>query len=241
MIFSLIKQEIGYLRTQWESLLFAEFKQKDQKKEAIRDLNDQLAVIICNDPTLLQDLGRVQNKFLELSLPPEKGENWVMMQIESRWHDLLKIHPQPKILADNIFKSLGILKKSLYFGLDPVLIEKYDKISVELKNEWISLIYQNFEKFDPGMLNRIIRLLENDTLNIASRERSCRRLVQLKALAETMNQLEHNTNFLLQQVLNGGTEELLAEYLDPSNHTPSKKSITPIKPSPEPIGVPLNS
>ena len=241
LIFSLIKQEIGYLRNQWESLLCTEFKQKDQKKEAIRELNDLLAAIVCNDQALLQDLIRVQNKFLELSLPPEKGENWVVMQIETRWRNLLEIYPQPKLLADNILNTLRVLKSSLYFGLDPVFIGKYDKIPIELKNEWINLIYQNFERFDPSTLNRIIKLLEDNSLQIESRERSYRRLVQLKALAETMNQLEHNTNFLLQQVLNGGTEELIAEHLDPFNNALPKKNIDPVRPSPEPIAVPLNS
>jgi hypothetical protein len=178
---------------------------------------------------------------LELSLPPEKGENWVVMQIETRWRNLLEIYPQPQLLAENILNTLGVLKNSLYFGLDPVYIEKYDKISFELKNEWINLIYQNFERFDPSTLNRIIKLLEDDTLQIESRERSYRRLVQLKALAETMNQLEHNTNFLIQQVLNGGTEELIAEYLDPFNNALPKKNLDPVSPSPEPIAVPLNS
>lgn len=241
LIFSLIKQEIGYLRNQWESLLITEFKQKDQKKEAIRELNALLTAIVCNDQILLQDLSRVQNKFLELSLPPEKGENWVVMQIETRWRNLLEIYPQPQLLAENILNTLGVLKNSLYFGLDPVYIEKYDKISFELKNEWINLIYQNFERFDPSTLNRIIKLLEDDTLQIESRERSYRRLVQLKALAETMNQLEHNTNFLLQQVLNGGTEELIAEYLNQFNNALPKKNIDPVSPSQEPIVMPLNS
>jgi hypothetical protein len=38
---------------------------------------------------------------------------------------------------------------------------------------------------------------------IPSRERSRRMLTQLKVLAENMDQLERNTNFLLRHVLNG--------------------------------------
>jgi hypothetical protein len=241
LIFSLIKQEIGYLRNQWEKLLFTELQEKDRKKEAIQSLDTMLTEIVCKDQSLVQDLIRVQNKFLELSLPPEKGENWVVMQIETRWCSLLELFPQNDALNANILKTIGLLKSALYFGLDPVVTERYTKIPFELKKEWINLIYQNLERFNPNVLNRIIKILEDNGLQIESRERSYRRLVQLKALAETMNQLEHNTNFLLQQVLNGGTEELLAEYFDQFNDKLSKRDKAMSEESPKYPAIPLNS
>ena len=45
-------------------------------------------------------------------------------------------------------------------------------------------------------------------IEIPSRARSRKTLAQLKALAETVKQLEQNTNFLLRQVLNGGNNKL---------------------------------
>jgi hypothetical protein len=241
LIFSLIKQEIGYLRNQWEKLLFTELQEKDRKKEAIQSLDTMLTEIVCKDQSLVQDLIRVQNKFLELSLPPEKGENWVVMQIETRWCSLLELFPQNDALNANILKTIGLLKSALYFGLDPFVTERYTKIPFGLKKEWINLIYQNLEKFNPNVLNRIIKILEDNGLQIESRERSYRRLVQLKALAETMNQLEHNTNFLLQQVLNGGTEELLAEYFDQFNNKLPKRDKAMSEESPKYPAIPLNS
>lgn len=49
----------------------------------------------------------------------------------------------------------------------------------------------------------MIRILGQPVLDIPSREWSRKILTQLKALADTMNNLERNTNFLLRQVLNG--------------------------------------
>ena len=53
----------------------------------------------------------------------------------------------------------------------------------------------------------VIEILGNPALNIPSGKRSKKTLTQLKALAETMNQLEKDTDFLLYQVLNGGNNE----------------------------------
>ncbi|MBW1769499.1 MAG: hypothetical protein JRJ65_20965, partial [Deltaproteobacteria bacterium] len=99
------------------------------------------------------------------------------------------------------------LKRSLRLGQDPYILARYDKLSEAIKREWVSLIYGNIESFDGPFLDRLIKLLDNSTINIPSRKRSRKTLIQCKALAETMNQLERNTNFLLHQVLNGNGEE----------------------------------
>jgi hypothetical protein len=61
--------------------------------------------------------------------------------------------------------------------------------------------------FNAQVLDNLIKLLANPDLAIPSRVRSRKKLKHLKALAETMNQLERNTNFLLYQVLNGNREK----------------------------------
>jgi hypothetical protein len=69
--------------------------------------------------------------------------------------------------------------------------------------EWVQLLYSNNDHFDGLALERLISILNNPALEIPSRERSRKTLVQLKALAETIRELEKNTNFVLGQVLNG--------------------------------------
>jgi hypothetical protein len=214
MIFSLVKQEIGYLRDQWEQLLLQNSKEKYAKVEAIKDLNDMLVSMGNGYEDLRKDLVDVQSRFLELSLPPEMGENWVVMQIEERWRDLLFRYPQEKKVERKIWGTIEKLKKSLHIGRNPEVLSRYDKLPEALKWDWVNLIYTNSDYFDAQVLEKLINMLSNPTLDIHSRERSKKNLTQLKALAETMHELERNTDFLLNQVLNGGDRELVSEIIN---------------------------
>jgi len=213
LIFSLVKQEIGYLRDQWEQALIEDRKENNMKVEAIRDLNEMLTSLGDGYEDLKEDLVDAQNKFLELSLPPEKGENWVGMQIEERWKDLLYECPQDDHKRRIVWETIDKLKKSLHFGQDPDIIANYNKIPEELKKEWVNLMYRNNDKFDDSALDRLIKVLANSALTIPSREKSKKTLTQLKALAQTMSQLEQNTNFLLDRVLNGSEKSLISGAL----------------------------
>ncbi len=113
-----------------------------------------------------------------------------------------------------IWQTIDNLKKSLYFGKDPDIVANFNQIPEELKWEWVNLIYRNNDRFNASVLEKLIRVLGNPALNIPSRERSQKSLTQLKALAETMNQLEKNTDFLLYQVLNGGDNDRISETLN---------------------------
>jgi hypothetical protein len=213
LIFSLVKQEIGYLRDQWEQALIEDRKENNMKVEAIRDLNEMLTSLGDGYEDLKEDLVGAQNKFLELSLPPEKGENWVGMQIEERWKDLLYECPQDDHKRRIVWETIDKLKKSLHFGQNPDIIANYNKIPEELKQEWVNLMYRNNDKFDDSALDRLIKVLTNSALTIPSREKSRKTLTQLKALAQTMSQLEQNTNFLLDRILNGSEKSLISGAL----------------------------
>jgi hypothetical protein len=202
--FYLVKQELGHLRDQWEQVLREHGKEENGKVGAIRELNGTLEAMDGGYEDLREELSKVQNKFLGLSLSPEKGENWVDMQIVRRWKDLFGRCPQDDASKDLVWKTIDDLKKSLHFGHDSESIAHYDKIPKDLKAEWIYLLYSTDDHFDALALERLITVLNNPALEIPSREKSRKTLIQLKALAETMGQLEQNTNFILEQVLNGG-------------------------------------
>jgi hypothetical protein len=201
LIFSLVKQEIGYLRDQWERVLLEDRREKNM-------------TIGNGCKGLREDLVAVQNKFLELSLPAEKGENWVTMQIEERWKNLVDKCPQDDYRRRMIWQTIDNLKKSLYFGQNPDIITNYNKIPEKLKWEWVNLIYGNNDRFSTPELERLIRILGNPAIDIPSREKSKKTLTQLKALAETMSQLEQNTDFLLSQVLNGADNKKVYDILN---------------------------
>ena len=214
LIFSLVKQELGFLREQWEELLLTNRKEKNGKREAVKQLNRVLESINEVSEPLRSDLTNVQNRFLELSLPPDIGENWVGMQIEERWSQVFDEAGATEPQKEEVRESIRRLKTSLRYGLEPEVIESYDKLPEDLKKEWVELLYQQNSRFDPGTLDRLIRILNEPVLDIPSRERSRKILTQLKALAETMNNLERNTNFLLRQVLNGKEVQKVTENPD---------------------------
>jgi len=221
LILSLVKQEIGCLRDQWEQILLEHRKEKDMKAEAIRELNKVLMTFDKGSESLREDLIAVQNRFLELSLSPEKAEKWVIMQIEDRWNKLLYECPQNDKETRMIWQTIDELKKAVYFGKDPDIIADYGRIPEELRVEFVKLIYGDNERFNASALARLIEILDNPALTIPSRKRSKKILKQLKALAETMSQLERDTNFLLGQVLNG-SDDALANGA-PNNIVPSSK------------------
>ncbi len=224
LIFSLVKQEIGYLRDQWEQALIEDREEKNMKVEAIRELNEMLMTLGEGNGGLREDLINVQNKFLKISLPTEKAENWVIMQIEERWKNFLYKCPQDDNKRRMVWQAIDKLKKSLHFGQDPDIIANYDKIPEELKREWVNLIYKNNDSFNDSALDRLIKILGHPALNIPSRERSKKTLTHLKALAETMSQLEQNTNFLLRQVLNKDDDGLVSEILNNNTANSERKN-----------------
>jgi hypothetical protein len=74
---------------------------------------------------------------------------------------------------------------------------------------WGELIYRNTDRFEPGTLEALIRLLGNPAIRIPSREKSMETLLQLKVLAKNIDQIERNMNSLLRQVVNGSDNGLL--------------------------------
>ncbi len=203
LIFSLVKQEIGFLRDQWEEILLNSRKEINGKREAIRQLNEFLDDIQGIKEPLRNDLIKVQNRFVELSLPPDMGEKWVSMQIEERWREVFAEADVGEDRKTEVQAAMDRLKQSLCYGRNPEIIRSYTKLPESLKEEWVDLLYKHNSSFESATLERLIRILNEPGLEIPSRERSRKNLTQLKALAETMNNLERNTNFLLRQVLNG--------------------------------------
>ena len=212
LIFSLVKQEIGHLRDQWEQLLARETHEENPKVEGVQSLNELLMGMDDIDHKLKEALLNAQERFLEISLPPAQGEKWVAMQIEERWNDLLQECPLDDGKKEIIRQAIDKLKKSLYFGQDVNIIKKYNSMQENVKKDWVDLLYQNNDRFSAPILDKLIKLLTDPELHVPFRSRSRKKLKHLKALAETMNQLERNTNFLLYQVLNGNGDERTSRH-----------------------------
>lgn len=213
LIFTLVKQEIAFLREQWETLLAKYHDEDNPKVTAINKLNGILTGLGEEHSELAGMLRDVHDRFMVLSLPPSQGENWVKMQIEEKWNELKSragIEEDIKVLISN---TIAELKLALQFGRNPELTAGYDRMPEELKDNWVRLIYEEIETMNDPALDHLTGLLDNSELNIPGQEKSRKTLIQLKALAETMGQLERNTNFLLHQVLNGNAKKELKEKI----------------------------
>jgi len=210
------------LRDQWERLILENREEKGIKFEAIKELNDILSTLDEEDNELRTNLMDAHNKFLELSLPTEKGINWLNMQIKERWTTLFTKIPHDDKKEAIVWDTIDKLEKSLYFGQDTDIINSYKKIPDETKTEWVRLIYGNDDSFNNSSLDHVIDILDNSNINIPYQEKSKKALKQLKALRDTMCQLERNTNFLLYQVLNGGDEGLVLENTNEIDHLVNK-------------------
>jgi tetratricopeptide (TPR) repeat protein len=202
LIFSLIKQEMGFLREQWEGILLHS-DQRGMKRDAIKKLNSALKNIASLSDILGDDLLDIHDRFLGLSLPPEKGEKWICMQIEGRWNELLcNIALEEKQIKE-IQLAIDQLKKSLYLGKDPKILASYEDMPDSLKKEWIELVYSDMDSIDFDHIDKLIEILENPLLHLPYQEKSRKSLKNLKTLAEIMDDLEKNTNMVLRKVLNG--------------------------------------
>jgi len=209
LIFSLIKQEIGFLRDQWEEMLQDGCNLKATKREYIEQLANILDAREDIEPEIRQELQEAHRKFLEFSLPPERAENWIHTKIEKKWEALLGNGNGDEQLRRTVRQALDGLRRSLYFGKDPQLVESFHYVPQHLKKEWVELIYKMPDQFDQVFLDRIIDILGNPELRLPHQDKSRKSLIHLKALAKIMGELEENTNVALRQVLNGGATNYL--------------------------------
>ena len=216
LIFSLIKLELGCLRDQWEQVLLQHSDQKGMKQEAVHSLNEVAISMGGPSDDIPRDLISIQNEFLDLSLPPERAENWVRMKVEEKWNELLHKRPLDEKRTKKIRCGIDQLKRSLYLGRDPDILTNYNKLPKALVTQWVDLIYRNTDHVDFQFLDGLIHILEDPSLNLPYKEKSRKSLIRLKALAEIMGQLEQSTNVVLREVLNGHGDGTIASVLSRS-------------------------
>lgn len=202
LVFSLIKLELSFLRKQWEDALLQGSDLKDLKAGAVTGLNTLIAGLSPELSDIGRELVDAQNRFLDLNLPPEVGEKWLRMQIEVRWERLLERIGKESPLAAEARRHIEGLRRSLYLGMDPAALAAYGGIPEEQKKEWVDLLYSDMESMDFKLLNAVVAFLGRGTLRLPYLEKTRKSLIRLKAVAETMAELEKDTNRVLREVLN---------------------------------------
>ncbi|MBC8419505.1 MAG: hypothetical protein ISR62_03685 [Desulfobacteraceae bacterium] len=211
LIFSLIKLELGFLRDQWERVVLERSDQKEMRGNAIHALNEAARGITGSSDGPGGDLINIQNRFLDLHLPPEQGAKWLRMQIEEKWNTLIHEGRLEAEAAEAVRHEIDNLKRSLYLGKDPELLAAYNMIPEDIKTEWVELLYKDTDTdtFDLQLLDRLVHILDDSYLNLPYKDKSRKSLIRLKAVAEIIRQMEEKTNVVLREVLNGHHEETI--------------------------------
>ena len=211
LIFSLIKLELGFLRGLWEELVLEKSDQKGMKRNAIDALNEIVKSIGDSPDGLGKNLIAMQQKFMDLHPPPEQGENWLRMQIEEKWNTLIRMGLVAEEKVRAVREEIANLKRSLYLGKAPDILSANNIFPGPLKTEWVDLLYRDTEVFDLQLLDRLIHILDDPYFDFPYRDKSKKSLIRLKAVAETMGQLEDSTNVVLREILNGCYDEMIPD------------------------------
>lgn len=207
LIFSLIKLELGFLREQWEKVVLEKSDKREMRRDAIQGLNEAAKNIPGSHDAIQRDLTNMQNRFLDIHLPPEQGEKWLRMQIEDRWNLLIREGVIEETTAQSVQDGIDNLKKSLYLGKAPDVLAEYNSIPEHVKTEWVDLLYKNADVVDLDLVDRLVHILENSYLDLPFKDKSIKSLIRLKAVAEIIGQMEEKANAVLREVLNGHHEK----------------------------------
>jgi len=207
LIFSLIKLELGFLREQWERVVLEKSDKREMRRDAIHGLNEAVKSISGSHNAIQTDLTNMQNRFLDIHLPPEQGEKWVRMQIEDRWNLLIREGIFDEKTVESIREGIDHLKKSLYLGKAPDVLGAYNSIPEHVKAEWVDLLYANADAVDLDLVERLVHVLDSGYFELPFKDKSIKSLIRLKAVAEIIGQMEEKTNAVLRQVLNGHHED----------------------------------
>lgn len=202
LVFSLIKLELGFLRSQWEQVLLKGTGKASMRREAIQALNDVL-VQLEEDAETREKMISKHNRLLEVSLPTEQGEQWVDRHILKGWDEVLARHSGDNQSRQKVLEGVDRLKQSLRAGADPATIAAYTEMPDQLKMRWVELITRNSDRLDLELLDHFIDVLGDSSLALPFQGKARKSLKHLKALAESMSQLENSTNTVLREVLNG--------------------------------------
>jgi hypothetical protein len=222
IIFSLMKAEVGFIRQQWEDLVLQDHRLRDMKRQSLESLTRMIRKLNGSGMGLGKDILSAQQRFLDISLPPEEGERWVRAQIENRWNELVNAGVLAPSDAEQVGAAIAQLKKSLSLGRDPEILAQYRQLPEDLKQKWVSLIYRSAEKPDNDFYGQITEMLSDPALRLPYRERSRKTLVNLKALAEIVVELESDTNLVLREVLNGNGKKKAESPIDISDQLQMK-------------------
>ena len=208
-VFSAINAEISYLREQWESEVSLACPEIESKRVILERLRE-LAESNCSGEKCPAGLARLCEKLIaeqvELSgvaLMPAVGEKWVDNKIAPKWRELLVGSDAWEESRGEIASLLGRLKNALWVGTKADLVNRLAHLPEDLKTVWQKLAYMEFTVDRLAELEQIIKFMDHPDLKIPHKQQTKKILTSLKALVETIPEMEEKTNRIIFSLRNG--------------------------------------
>ena len=208
-VFSAINAEISFLREQWESeiaLACPEIENKSVILGRLRELvESNCCVEKCPDGLagLCEKLIAEQAELSGVALMPAVGEKWVDNKIAPKWRKLLGESDAWEQSRNEVASLLERLKDALWLGTNEELAQRLAHLPDDLKTVWQRLAYMEFTVDRLSELEQIIDFLDHPDLKIPHKLQTKKVLTFLKALAETIPEMEEKTNRIIFSLRNG--------------------------------------
>ncbi|MGC8493965.1 MAG: hypothetical protein ACP5SH_19760 [Syntrophobacteraceae bacterium] len=208
-VFSAINAEISFLREQWESQICSacpELENKGVILERLRELLEakcSLEKCPAGLEGLCEKLMAEQSELSGVALMPAVGEKWVDNKIAPKWQELLGESDVWGESREEVASLLGRLKNALWLGTNEDLPGRLPHLPDDLQAEWQKLAYTEFTADRLTELEKIIGFLDHPELKIPHRLQTKKVLTFLKALVETIPEMEEKTNRIIFSLRNG--------------------------------------
>ncbi|MDR3570520.1 MAG: hypothetical protein P4L43_21050 [Syntrophobacteraceae bacterium] len=207
-VFSAINAEISFLRQQWESEIASACPEVENKGAILMRLRE-LAESNCSVEKCPAGLAQLCEKLIseqaelcDVALMPAIGEKWVDNKIAPKWQELLVGSSGWEKSRGEVASLLGRLKNSLWVGTNEKHAQRLD-LPDDLKALWRKLAYMEFTVDKLAELEQIISFLDHPHLKIPHKQQTKKILTSLKALVETIPEMEEKTNRIIFSLRNG--------------------------------------
>jgi hypothetical protein len=204
-----INNEIEYLRESWENCIHQHAPEQPNKRAILEQLNAVLINLEAEDSgsNVVDDISRLsryQKQLMESCLLPRKNEAWLREKIRPVWLSILSKLDLTSRKKSQIEELLEALKQSFHVGLDKGLRDKVAVIPKGIKEKWVDLAYREIDGSTNGMIEQYIELLENIDLDLPRKRHSLKNFIYLRALVESIPEIEGKLNRRLEMLKNSG-------------------------------------
>ncbi len=210
-VFPAINAQIGILRETWEKLLKDHLPELEWKEPLLEklcgELDRKLPELDSSNGLreIAQKLLNEQKELEILHLSPFQEREWLKKKIAPRWNMLLTATDLWE--SGQITALLALLEKTFSTGLSFVPSSDIDGLPVEFLARWSKLAYVQITSANLVRLDEVILLVEEPAMPVSHKEQMLRVLKSLRAIVQTIQEVEGKTNSILQSLRFGNRVE----------------------------------